>query len=109
MPPATATDLPMLTPPLSTVGWYISTRFNNLGKKAHTFFIFLYCRTTGKYKENVLRPEVTTTPGSGQTDRQQTDGHGDSTTEPAQWADSVKILLDGRKSSKKTLSSKKLP
>ena len=38
----TATYLPLLTPPLSTVGWSKTTRFNNLWRKsAHTFYFFL--------------------------------------------------------------------
>ena len=32
-PTATAIDLPLLTPPLSTVGWSKTTSFNHLGKE----------------------------------------------------------------------------
>ena len=35
-PTATATDLPLLTPPLSTEGWSKTAPFNNLGKKTRT-------------------------------------------------------------------------
>ena len=37
-PTATATDLPLLTPPLSTVGWSKTVLFNNLGEKNTPIF-----------------------------------------------------------------------
>ena len=49
----------------------------------------------GQYEEYFLQPDVSMTPGSGcfamaQTERQ-TDGHGESMTDLAQGAESVKI------------------
>ena len=45
------------------LGWGSKTaRFNNLGEKTNALF---YCVIAGQYKEYVLRPEVSPTPGSG--------------------------------------------
>ena len=44
MQTATATDFPLLTPPLSTIGWSKTVSLNNLGEKRIIFFLLIHHR-----------------------------------------------------------------
>ena len=66
MTTVTATDRPLLTPPLSTVGWW---KIQNSEKKQTPLFMTLF------HHRPILgiRPEVCMTPGSGLFGMAQTD------------------------------------
>ena len=94
-PTATATDLPLLTPPLSTVGWSKTAHFNKLGEKRDSPFFWKLCHhrqilgicslTRGLHvTRKWVFCDITNI---------HTDGHRDSMTDPAQRAESVKRLL----------------
>ena len=89
--------LPRLTPPLSTVGWSKPARFKNLRKKPQNLFLLIVAsqsniRNTFFYQKSSRLSEVGVSRWRRQTIRQ-TDRHGDSMTESAERANSVKITI----------------
>ena len=90
------TDLPLITPLLSRVGWSRSAHFTNLKEEEKTYPLFLKIgssqaniRNMFFYQRSPRYPEV------GVLRRHKyKDGHRDSMTNPAQRAESVKIVLN---------------
>ena len=91
----TATDLPLLAPPLSTVGWSKTVRFNNLGKKWTTLFLKTLS-SQSNFRNSFFDQRSPRHPDVGiLQSHKQTDGHRNYITKLAQWAYSVKIPHTG--------------
>ena len=88
---ATATDRPLLTPPLSSVGWSTTARFNNLEKKQTPPFLkMLSSQANFRNMFFALRSPQSEEVGVSQRHKH-TDKNGNSFTDLAQRAESVKI------------------